>query len=188
MRRLARTGVRIELFLTVREGETTTNYDQSSADFEFCFLSVEDIGELVQLDPQTGAEELREWFKSGKLCFGARTGEALVAKTWCDLDTFNYPPNYRMLADDEAYLYAASTHPDHRGKNLAPKMRSACYEALRKMGRHRFYSYTDYFNTPARRFKKKLGAREQALRIHIDLFGKWSKTMTLRKFRHDRAN
>ena len=66
-------------------------------------------------------------------------------------------------------------------------MRAKGYAALRKMGRSRFYSYTDFLNTPARRFKLKLGARNLALRLHLGLFGKWSKTVTLRRYSQETA-
>ena len=101
---------------------------------------------------------------------------------WCDPNEFNYPPNYRKLDDDEVYLFAAFSNPDYRGQGLAPLMRSAGYAALRNRGKSRFYSYTEFFNTPARRFKEQLGERNELLRLHIDLFGKWSKTMTLRRY------
>jgi hypothetical protein len=101
---------------------------------------------------------------------------------WCDLDAFSYPPNYRKLEPDEVYLFAAVVDRAHRGEGLAPLMRAECYNALRKKGRSRFCSYTDYFNTPARHFKAKLGAREELLRLHVELFGKWSKTVTLSRY------
>ena len=101
---------------------------------------------------------------------------------WCDLDEFSHPPNYRKLANDEVYLFAAFADPKYRGQGLAPLMRTAGYAALREMGRNKFYSYTDFFNTAARRFKAKLGARDEALRVHLVLFEKWSRTLTLRRY------
>ncbi len=175
-------GITIEPFVTVREGETPANLDQTHDAFSFDFLTAADIDELVEFGPGTERDKLSNWFREGKLCYGARNASSLVAKMWCDLNEFSYPPNYRKLADDEVYLFAAYAHPDYRGQNLAPLMRTACYASLRKMGRTRFYSYTDYFNTAARRFKAKVGARDEALRLHIDLFGKWSKTWTLRRY------
>jgi RimJ/RimL family protein N-acetyltransferase len=182
LRRVRWIGIRIEPFLIVREGETPVNFDQRHNAFSFSVLTAADIEELVRFDPGTERDKLRSWFQEGKLCYGVRNASLLVAKMWCDLKEFNYPPNYRKLAHDEVYLFAARAHPDYRGQNLAPLMRIACYASLRKMGRTRFYSYTDYFNTAARRFKAKLGARDEALRLHIALFGKWSKTLTLRQY------
>lgn len=183
MRRLRWIGIRMELFITVREGETPVEVAQPPDAFRFAFLTVADVDDLIQLEPASDRQELIDWFREGKLCYGIWDQSRLIAKMWCDLDEFNYPPNYRELAVDEVYLYAAFSDPDYRGQSLAPMMRANGYKSLREMGRDRFYSYTDYFNTAARRFKLKLGARNEALRMHLELFGKWSKTVTLRRFR-----
>ena len=181
-RRVGRIGIGIDPFFIVREGETAVNFDQAHNTFSFGFLTVADAEELLQFEPETERDQIRNWFREGKLCYGVRDGSPLVAKMWCDLKEFNFPHNYRKLADDEVYLFAAHAHPDYRGQGLAPLMRAACYSALREMGRSKFYSCTDYFNTAARRFKTKLGARDEALRLHIELFGKWSTTFTLRRY------
>jgi GNAT superfamily N-acetyltransferase len=181
MRRLRWIGIRLEIFLTVREGETPVEVAQPDA-FSFALLTVADVNDLVRLEPGTDCRELINWFQEGKLCYGIWDQSRLIAKMWCDLDEFNYPPNYRRLDADEVYLYAAFADPDYRGQSLAPLMRAKGYEALRELGRNRFYSYTDFFNTAARRFKVKLGARNELLRMHLELFGKWSKTFTLRRY------
>lgn len=181
MRRLRWIGIRMEIFLTVREGETLVEVAQPNA-FSFAFLTVADVDDLVRLEPGTDRQKLIDWFQQGKLCYGIRDQSRLIAKMWCDLDEFNYPPNYRRLGSDEVYLYAAFADPEYRGHSLAPMMRAKGYEALRELGRNKFYSYTDFFNTAARRFKAKLGARNEALRIYLELFGKWSKTFTVRRW------
>jgi hypothetical protein len=66
-------------------------------------------------------------------------------------------------------------------------MRVACCEALHAMGRTRIWSYTEYYNHAARRYKAKLGARDEALRLHLDLFGRWSTTATLWRYRSARC-
>ena len=99
---------------------------------------------------------------------------------WCDLDEFYHPTHPHKLTADEAYLFLAYVDPDYRGQGLAPKMRAAAYAALRELGRSKFYSYSGFFNTAARRFKAKLGAREEGLRLHFRLFGNWSKSTTFR--------
>ena len=182
---LRRVGITIHPFLTVREGENEPAYEASGdarRDLRFGFLTETDVDDLVRLQPGVEAAGLRQWFGEGKLCFGVKDGSRLIAKMWCDLDTFHYPPNYRMLESDEAYLYAAYADPAYRGQNLAPLMRSRGYAALQELGRKRFCSYTDYFNGPARRFKAKLGARNEALRLYIELFGLWRRTLTLRHY------
>ena len=182
LRRMTRVGIRIDPFTTVCEGETPVELAQPSSDYSFGFLTTANTEDLIRLEPGTDREKLNAWFQAGKLCFGVWDDSRLIGKMWCDLDEFNYPPNYRELASDEVYLYAAFTDPEYRGEGLAPLMRAAGYASLRELGYRRFYSYTDYFNTAARRFKAKLGAREECLRIHIDLFDTWSKTLTLRRY------
>jgi len=182
LRRMTWIGIRIDLFITVREGEMPVETTQPPDAYNFRFLTVADIDDLIRLEPATDPEELNTWFREGKLCYGVWDNSRLIGKMWCDLDEFNYPPNYRKLADDEVYLYAAFTDPTYRGQGLAPLMRAAGYASLREKGLTKFYSYTDFFNTAARRFKGKLGAREEALRIHLGLFEAWSKTLTLRRY------
>ena len=182
IRRLRWIGIRLEIFLTVREGETPVEVAQPPDAFSFALLTAADVDDLVRLEPVSDREELLGWFQEGKLCYGIRDQSRLIAKMWCDLDEFNYPPNYRRLGADEVYLYAAFADPGYRGQSLAPLMRARGYEALRELGRNKFYSYTDFFNTAARRFKVKLGARNELLRMHLGLFGKWSKTFTLRRY------
>lgn len=182
MRKLRWLGIKVEPFITVREGETSVDVAEPPDNFRFAFLSAEDVDELIRLEPAADRQEMITWFQEGKLCYGVWDGSVLIAKMWCDLDEFNYPPNYRKLTEDEVYLYAAFSDPEYRGQSLAPLMRARGYAALRKMGRSKFCSYTDFFNTAARRFKLKLGARNVALRLHLELFGKWSTTMTLRRY------
>jgi ribosomal protein S18 acetylase RimI-like enzyme len=182
LRRLRRIGVVVEPFLVVREGEQAADLDLSKTDYDFGFLTEADIDELLRLEPNPPRETVQGWFREGKLCFGVKDGPRVLAKMWCDTDTFNYPPNFRELGPDEVYLYAAYADPAYRGRSLAPMMRDACYASLRKMGRTKFLSYTEYYNYPARSFKAKLGARDEALRLHLGLFGRWSKTFTLKHY------
>ena len=182
LRGLARFGLHIELFLVVREGEAGKDEIVQPKDFTHGFIGSSDIAALVRLQPGTDPEKLRQWFEAGKLCFGVWDGPRLIAKMWCDLDEFNFLPNRRALGPREAYLFAAYTDPTYRGRGLAPAMRLACYSALREKGRSVFYSYTDFCNIPARRFKRKLGSRDEALRMHIRLGNGPGRSLTLRRF------
>ena len=135
---------------------------------------------LTRLDSENGREKSESWFRQGKTCFGVWDNERLIAKMWCDLDEFYRPTRPRKLTADDAYLFLAYVDPDYRGQGLAPKMRAAGYAALQKMGRSKLYGYSRYFNTAARRFKAKLGAREVGLTLHFRFFRKWSKSLTFR--------
>ena len=180
--RMRKLGVRIEPFLVVREAEQPVDVQAASDSFRFGFLDESSVDELLRLEPDADREEILGWLSAGKRCYGVWDGSRLVAKMWCDLDEFSYPPNRRKLERDEAYIYAAFTDPEYRGMSLAPLMRGHGYDALKAMGRNRLYSYTDYFNTPARRFKLKLGARDVRLRLHLAFFSIWSSTVTLRRY------
>lgn len=182
LRRLRRIGLHLNPFFTVREGELAQSEPVASNEFQFGFVRDDQFDALAEIEQSEDRQTLRSWLKEGKRCFAAWDGPRLIAKTWCDVAEFSFAPNYRRLDDDEAYLFAAYAHPDYRGRNLAPQMRYQCYQALRGMGRTRFYSYTEFFNIPARRFKDKLGARNESLRLYVCLLGRWSHTFTLRNY------
>ena len=76
------------------------------------------------------------------------------------------------LGPGEAYLYDAFIAPDFRGRSLAPYMRAESYKHLRRVGRHTFYSISDYFNSPAIKFKEKLNAEAIRLYLQIKLGGR----------------
>jgi len=175
-------GIRLEMFFIVREGEYFGAPALTDRQFRYGFIGESEVDELMEFRGSPKREEVRLWLDQGKRCFAAWEGPRLAATMWCDFQEFNYPPNYRRLNDDEVYMFAAFAHADYRGQNLAPNMRLQCYQALEKMGRHSCLSYTDYFNVAARRFKEKLGARNKMLRLHICLFGRWSRTLTLRTY------
>jgi RimJ/RimL family protein N-acetyltransferase len=180
LRALSWVGIKIDLLVIVREGETPIDTSHSPDEYDYSFVSATDVEELYQLDPESDRKKLATLFQDGKVCFGIRDNGRLIAKMWCDLDEFYHPTHPHKLAADEAYLFLAYVDPDYRGQGLAPKMRAAGYAALREMGRSKFFSYSRYFNSAARRFKTKLGAREEGLRMHIRLFGKWSRSLTFR--------
>jgi ribosomal protein S18 acetylase RimI-like enzyme len=182
LRRLERIGILVQPFLVVSGGEQPLDVDLSRRDYDFGFLTEADIDALLRLESDPPRETLEDWFRRGRLCFGVKDGPRVVAKMWCDPETFNFPPNFRELAEDEVYLFAAYADPAYRGRNLAPMMRYACCKSLGTMGKTRFWSYTDYYNVPARIYKAKLGARDEALRLHLSLFGRWSGTFTLRRY------
>lgn len=185
--RLGRVGIHIMAFVTIREGATAEKELPADPAFTFCELVESDIDELIRLEPEYSRERILGWFGHGDLCFGLRDGSRLVAKGWCDLKEVNFLPVHRKLESGEAYMFGAYSDPAYRGRNLAPVLRSACFAELRKRGFTRFYSHSDYFNVAARRFKQKLGAVEEDLRIQVRLGDKWSRTFTVRRYVHQQG-
>lgn len=178
LRRLESIGIVIRPFVIVREGVVAASV-ATHPRFVGGFVDEADLPELV-LRGSTNADVCRDRLRRGQLCYAVKDGERIVAKMWCDLAEVNFVPMRRPLAANEAYLYAAFTDPDVRGQNLAPLMREHCYAALRARGRDVFWSYSDFFNAPARRFKEKLGAVETAFGIYVSLFGRLGRTFILR--------
>ena len=178
LRRLEVIGIVIRPFVVVREGVVAASI-ATHPRFVGGFVDETDLPELVRRG-STNADVCRDRLRRGQLCYAVKDGPRIVAKMWCDLAEINFVPMRRPLAPNEAYLYAAFTDPEVRGQNLAPLMREHCYAALRARGRDVFWSYSDFFNAPARRFKEKLGAVETALGIYVSLFGRLGRTFILR--------
>ncbi len=180
LRRLERLGIVVRPFVVVREGLVAPPPIPSHPRFTGGFIDESDLPELVRRGSMN-AEVCRDRLRRGQLCYAVKDGDRIVAKMWCDLTEVNFVPMRRPLDANEAYLYAAFTDPDVRGQNLAPLMREQCYAALRARGRDVFWSYSDFYNAPARRFKEKLGATETAVGIYFALFGRLGRTVILRE-------
>src|SRR5215510_11731906 len=144
--RLARVGIRIRLFLVVRE-DVPSNIQRLIADPRFSFgcASTDDIPELVRVRPGVDAAKCAERLGGGLLCYVVKDRNRIVSMMWCDLEKFDVETFHRQLGDREAYLFGGYTDPAYRGQNLAPFLRLKCYDALRAMGRDSFVSITDYF-------------------------------------------
>jgi hypothetical protein len=87
-----------------------------------------------------------------------------------------------ILKDNEAYLFSQYTYYNYRGKNLAPYLRYELYRRLLSMGRTRFYSITEYLNTPALVFKNKLNAKPLKLGLYVKLFNRYEHNFTLKNY------
>ena len=117
------------------------------------------------------------------LCFGLKLKGEIAACMWCNLHRCHSRITRFPIKEDEAYLCSAVTFKPYRGKNLAPLLRYELYRYLNQIGRTNFYSITECFNTPARKFKEKLGAKHLKLGLHIRLFNRCRWNITLRRYR-----
>jgi hypothetical protein len=181
--RLERMGISIKPYLIVREGVVAPPAAITlDSKFSSGFAGPKDSSEIVRVEPGITAELCADRFRQGLLCFAVKEGSRIVAKMWCDLGAFNFPPSHRKLDGHEAYLFNAYVDPNVRGRNLAPFMRQECYAALRAIGRDSYFSYSDFFNIASRRFKKKLGAVDESLCVSITIRDRFSRTFTLRRY------
>lgn len=166
---LKRLGLDINPYYLIREGIQAHNMDSSNSavDFSSAVLSPQDLPALAACTDWATLERLQDRLDRGHLCVVLKFGEQLAGYTWADFDEVNDAACDYDLRPDEAYLYDAFIVPEHRGRSLAPYMRLECYKHLRQAGRHTFYSISDYFNTPAIRFKQKLHAEKIRLYLRI---------------------
>ena len=184
----AKLGVRIEPFYLVVEGMAHGQLpalDLHASDYGVRFLTVYDMPALASIPGRLPTEaDLQQRLQEGKRCLGITHRETIVAFTWCDLEAccFETYPIF-SLKNNEAYLFDAYTVATARGSGLAPFMRYRLYEELALLGKERCYSLTVLFNTPAARFKAKLGARILELHVLIELFSRWRIHRVLHRYR-----
>lgn len=125
-------------------------------------------------------EKLLAFLKAGEQCLGIKHNNEIVAFMWMNYNELNYKSTVIPLKDNEAYLWFMYTRDSYRGKNLAPYLRYKSYEMLKQIGRDKLYSVSDYFNSPAVTFKKKLNAQKLKLILFVQLFGKIRHTYLLK--------
>ncbi len=183
LRRLRRAGVDVRPCLLVREGLAETPADITiDSVFEFSQLTEDDLPAIHRLRPRMSLDRYRNFMRTGKLCYGLKEGEHLVANMWIDLEHISSVLYSRPLQPDEAYLFDAFSDEAYRGRNLAPYLRLKCYSAARARGRDRIYSITEYTNRAARRFKAKLGAVDEALIVYCKLWGSAGRSWIVRRY------
>ncbi len=171
---IADCGLFINPYYIFQEGLSGEKHEEFRFEFEKCetiYLGPEDMKEIDRIDGRefTGAT-LCERLTKGNKCFALKIDSKIVGFTWCNFNIFNYPPAYEFkLKEDEAYLFDTYVLRAYRGLNIAPLMRHSLYQELDRMGRNVLYSASECFNTPAIRFKNKVGARVVRLLIYIEL-------------------
>jgi len=183
--RLKKLGITLLPYYIIQEGKfygKRPNWGELGKMSHRKFLGKDEIREVVLLGGEADIKHLLHRLELGHLCFGLFIGDKLVASMWCDLKEFNHKPYRHFLEKNEAYLYDARVAPSYRGKKLAPFFRAQFYSALKQYSKDTFYSCSDYANSPAVRFKKKLGARFLKLCLYINLWGKYSKNWVLRDY------
>lgn len=183
--RLASIGIGITALHFTREfliDETELNLNPELEPLVAGFLSPSEVKTIYDHpESREREEEIEKLLSANCLCFGLKYKDEIVAYTWCSLRQCLGPSHF-VLKEDEAYLFAAYTFKAYRGKNLAPFLRYELYKHLNRMGRTKFYSHTNFFNTPAVKFKKKLGAKPLKLSLLIRLFNKYRWDITLREY------
>jgi hypothetical protein len=165
-------GIVINPYYVFREGlfdAKPKEFGSEFGEYETAFLGHKDMKEIDCVDGRDVTEAaLLERLEKGNKCFAVKVAGKIVGFTWCDVGVFNHPSKFSFnLEEREAYLFDAFILKAYRGLNLAPFMRYRFYEELGRMGYNVLYSVSNYFNAPAKRFKKKLDARVLRLCLYI---------------------
>jgi GNAT superfamily N-acetyltransferase len=174
---MSKLGLRIEPFDLFLEGLGRAHpptLPRTLEDAGIAFLTSEDMAEVAALPGRRFSRaHLEGRLRSGQLCLGVKHQGKLIAFTWSNLTECHIAKRRLFeLLPDEVSLFDAYTAPEYRGQDLAPWMRYRCYEEMAKLGRIRCYSVTIAFNTPAIRFKQKLGAEVVGRGVYIDLLAR----------------
>jgi hypothetical protein len=183
-------GIEIVLYYWVQERFDSDNrpYKKAPDDCVCTILEPEEmknIGNIQERDEMNEAELLLR-LKEGKYCFAIKYQGQLAAFTWFDLvgDSFTYSKIH--LASNEAYLFDMYTLKQFRGNNYAAYLRYQSYKYLHEKGRTKYYSYSEVFNTPAVKFKKKLKAIFESLHLDVKLFNKFHWNWKIKDYPLDR--
>jgi len=167
------TGIRFFPYYLMEEGSIPVKDSGPDPEgFEVCLIDSGDLQYPDQFGTSVHLETWRKRIEKGDLCIALRKSGQVAAYCWADTREFNFRPETFQLEEGDAYLYDAYTEVAFRGLGLAPYMRKQSYMKLNEMGYHRFYSVSDYFNTPTHRFKKKLNARIVRFVLRISLRNK----------------
>ncbi len=183
--RLGRIGVRIvPYYLNVESLEhLLPSVEVGFEEYEVHFLGPEEVKEIASIpERRVSEEELLTRLRNGKMCLGAKFQGQIVACLWCDFEECNFEGHRFSLAQDEAYLFDAYTLYPFRGKKLAPYIRYQWYKELKKLGRSKIYSITDFLNVSARKFKSKLNVQPLEFCLFIELFKIWRFHLRLKKY------
>ncbi len=144
------------------------------------FLGPDDMKIVGNTHPGFPEEKLLKFLNTGQKCIGMKHKDEIVAFMWINFIECSYKSTIIHLKNNEAYLWFMYTMESYRGKNLAPYLRYKSYEILKDMGRDILYSFSDYFNSPAVKFKNKLNAKKLKLMLFIKLFNKYHWDILLR--------
>ncbi len=162
--------------------EPELKFQEGFADYSIEHLTAGDMKTIAGIPGRrVGLAELLKRVDNGQVCLGIKHLDELVSFTWYDVNQSNIKGRIVPLKQNEAYLFDAYTLDAYRGKGLAPYMRYRVYRELAELGKTRLYSFTDYFNSPAIRFKQKLNAKLLQLRVIVG-FRRWRFNVLLKRY------
>jgi GNAT superfamily N-acetyltransferase len=184
-RRILRLGIEISPYYLFREGMGNLAIPAIKgleSDYSAEVFLPEDFALLENNGSGFTPEDFLNFSKAGQKCIGIKHEGEVAAFMWINFSELKYKTFQLQLKSNEAYLWNMVTLEAYRGKNIAPYLRYKSYEILHDMGRDILYSISEYFNTPAIKFKRKLNARILKLLLYIRLFKKFERNFTLKSY------
>lgn len=183
---LYRIGIEIAPYYLFQEGINVTEIPDIKgevADYSFELLGPEDMEIIGAINFVSFSElKLLSLLKAGEKCIGIKHKGEIAAFMWINFSEFRYKSTSVKLKSNEAYLYFMNTMEAYKGKNIAPYLRYKSYEILNEMGRDTLFSISDYFNSPAVKFKAKLNAKKLKLILDIQLFKRLHWNLILKSY------
>ncbi len=182
---LARIGIGFTPYYWVQEGIDYTEMPEIKgiiSDYSVEFFDAKDMRIIVENARGYSVQEFLSWLKDGRKCLGIKHKDKIAGFMWINLSECKFKPGDICLNKDEAYLSDMYTMESYRGINIAPFIRYKSYEILKKMGRNKIYSVSEYFNSSAIKYKQKLNARNLKFVLNIQLFNKLRRSFIIKTY------
>jgi len=176
---LTKIGIVITPYYWIKENISYTAIPEikgSISEYSVEFLEEKDMRVLSENARGYSEAEFMTRLRDGNLCLGLKHNDEVVTFMWIFLKRCDFMPVNIPLKRNEVYVSDMYTMEPYRGKNLAVYLRYRSYPIIKEMGRDTIFSVTEYFNTSAMKYKKKLNPTNLNLVLYIKLFNKfkWS--------------
>lgn len=140
-------------------------------DFEFRFLSADEVAQHAQDPSYYLDEKLAERIRGGRdFCFAALQGDRLASFAWFALDAIE-PEHADGVAisypSDVAFLYFGFTHPEFRGARLHGQVMDLGLRELSACGVTKLLSIVGWSNVSSLKSCRRLGFRDLGRMIAI---------------------
>lgn len=181
---LSRVGISIIPYIIYREdSECSTEQPSSKLSVEIVTSeNHERLSSFFASEGQISSGDWRRRLQEGQLGLVMYSDGEPVGCTWASLIRYSIYGKGAELEPTQAYLRHTYTAKRFRGRGMAPLIRQAMYRELLSRGRSRFLSVSDFLNTPARKFKKHLGAKPQELRLSLRILKRMHADIHLRDY------
>jgi methionyl-tRNA formyltransferase/RimJ/RimL family protein N-acetyltransferase len=135
-------------------------------DYTVRLLSVDELKrEIVAGFDRVSSEDLYRIEMGRAICFGAFSGERLVAVCWYALRPYHHSDGvYACFSPEWICGYGLWIHPDHRGGGIRPQIVRTALEYAHSIGRRGILAAIDWNNFASIRSGLKLGYQAVGLR------------------------